>query len=236
MTALSKSSVMGSIAAFASINYRLSPYPSHTSKPSSPDDPSRNVHYPSHLLDVAHALLYLDKEYQIGDRFLLVGHSAGATMAFELHNWYIPHSPLPTPAGVLGVAGIYHFEAFLQAHNKIPVYKEIMENAFPDRKLWERASPYRNRLPGHAKWEQAKAVIISHSDQDELVERAQPYYMMERVRMTPHFKEKVHFIDASGSHDEIWQSGDILAGLITKSLKILNPASQRNDAKSDLVP
>jgi kynurenine formamidase len=227
---------MDSIAAFASINYRLSPYPSHSTKPSSPDDPSRNVHYPSHLLDVAHALLYLEKQYRIGDRFLLVGHSAGATMAFELHNWYMPHSPLPTPAGVLGVAGIYHFEAFIQAHSKIPMYREIMENAIPDTKLWERASPYRNRLPGHAKWEQAKAVIISHSSQDELVEKAQPSYMLERVRLTPHFREKAHFLEASGSHDEIWQSGDILAGLIIKSLQILQSASRQEDTRSNLEP
>ena len=234
MNALSNSSTMDSIAAFASINYRLSPYPSHTSQPSTPDDPSRNVHYPSHLLDVAHALVYLDKEYQIGDRFLIVGHSAGATMAFELHNWYTPHSPLPTPAGVLGVSGIYHFDSFLEAHNEIPVYREIMENAFPDRSLWERACPCTNRLPGHAKWEQAKAVIIAHSDQDELVEKAQPHYMMERIRMTPQFKDKAHFIEATGSHDEIWQSGHILAGLITRSLQILQNASQSKDAKSNV--
>jgi acetyl esterase/lipase len=214
------SSMRGSIAGFASINYRLSPYPSHPANPSSPDDPSRNVRYPTHLLDVEHAILYLRDQYNIANRYILVGHSAGATMAFELRNWYV-HNKIPTPAAVLGVEGIYHFEAFIKAHSEVPVYQDFMENAFPDKTLWEKAAPYTNRECDFATWEHAKAVIIAHSDQDELVEKAQALFMLERASMTPRFKEKVHFLEASGSHDEIWQSGHILADLITKSIKIL---------------
>lgn len=210
------------IAGFASINYRLSPYPSHPNNPSSPDDLSRNVHYPSHLQDVGQALIYLEEQYQIANRYLLVGHSAGATTAFELHNWYFPHKSLPRPAAVLGVSGIYHFDAFVQAHSEIPAYKELIENAFPDIASWDKASPYTNRLPDHAIWEHAKVVIVAHSDNDELVEKGQATSMLERARTTPHVKEKVQFLKASGSHDEIWQSGSILAGLIAKSIEILS--------------
>ena len=210
-----------SIAGYASINYRLSPNLSHSKNPSSPDDPSRNVHYPSHLVDVAHALLFLQENYNIENRYLLAGHSAGATMAFELHNWYLHGAQLPKPLCVLGIAGIYNFDAFLEAHNHIPFYKAFMENAFPDKSLWEQASPYRSRLPGLANWEHAKAVIISHSFQDELVEEAQASFMLERTRMTANAQEKVHFLDASGTHDEIWSNGQILAGLITKSLEFI---------------
>jgi hypothetical protein len=216
-----RSSLKLAIAGFASINYRLSPYPSHPDDPSSPDDPSRNVHYPDHLIDVAQGLLYLEEHYHIGDRYLLVGHSAGATMVFELHNWYMPRAMLPVPAAVLGVAGIYNFEAFIEDHSETPAYRELIENAFPDKRLWERASPYKNHLPNYAAWEQAKAIIISHSDQDELVEKAQSSYMLERARMAPHCKDKVHFLKAGGEHDEIWASGTILADLITKSIEIL---------------
>jgi hypothetical protein len=148
-----------------------------------------------------------------------VGHSAGATITFELHSDSKPK--LPAPLGVLGISGIYHFEAFLEAHSQIPVYQEFMENAFPDQALWEKAAPYTNREPGLAIWETVKAVIIAHSKDDELIEEKQATFMLERAHMTPHTKEKAHFLEASGKHDEIWESGHILAGLITKSLKIL---------------
>ncbi len=166
--------------------------------------------------------MYLDEDYQIGNRYLLAGHSAGATMAFELHNSYILSGSLPQPVCVLGISGIFDFEAFVENHSDIPVYKEIMYNAFPDRNSWEKASPYGNRSTGQI-WEQAKAVFISHSKQDGLVEYSQATSMLERVRAIPHSSEKVHFLEASGAHDEIWQNGNILAGLIMECLKILQP-------------
>ena len=214
------SPLKNAVAGFASINYRLSPYPSHSNNPSSPNDPARNVHYPDHLVDVAHALIYLEDNFHIEDRYILAGHSAGATMAFELHSCYINGKPLPKPSCVLGIAGIYNFEAFLEAHKRISAYKELMDNAFPDRGVWKEASPYHSHFPGLANWEHAKAVVISHSDQDELVEKAQTAFMLERVRMTPHSEGKIHFLEASGAHDEIWQSGHILADLISKSLQL----------------
>jgi len=143
-------------------------------------------------------------------------------MAFEM-NKKDPLSGMgvPDPIGVLGIAGIYHFEAFLENHSQSPVYREFMENAFPNRELWEKAAPYTNREPGFAIWENAKAVIIAHSEDDELIEKEQASFMLERGRLTPRTKDKVHFLQAKGCHDEIWESGHILADLITKSLKIL---------------
>ena len=214
-----KSSLRNSIAGFASINYRLSPLPSTSDNPSSPKDPSRNVHYPSHLQDVGHALLYLDKEYRIANRYLLVGHSAGATMALELHSSF-PQKHIPIPAAILGISGIYHFEAFIEAHSSIPIYREFMEAAFPNKAQWENAAPATNHEPDPI-WEQVKAIIISHSQEDELVEEKQASHMLERCRLSPLAKEKVHFLAASGRHDEIWESGHILADLVTKSVNIL---------------
>jgi kynurenine formamidase len=219
------SSIKDQIAGFASVNYRLSPHPSHPAKPSSPDDPSRNVHYPSHLQDVGHALLYLEEEYQIANRYVLVGHSAGATIAFELNNWYIPDKVLPLPAAILGIAGIYNFEAFIQAHSGIPLYREFMENAFPLLDQWEKAAPYTSRLPDQALWEQVQTILISHSDEDELVEKEQATFMLERALGLPHGKEKVHFLEANGNHDEIWESGPILADLIIKAVDIMRARS-----------
>lgn len=141
-------------------------------------------------------------------------------MAYELHNSYFPGKTLPVPAAVLGISGIYNFEALLAAHSH-PAYKEFMEGAFPDRATWTRASPYSSDLPGQALWESGKVIIISHSKSDELVEEGQATCMLERVRKTPHAESKVHFLEASGAHDEIWASGTILAGLVTKTIELL---------------
>ncbi|KAE9376755.1 alpha/beta-hydrolase [Stipitochalara longipes BDJ] len=217
---LSNSSLKDSIAGFASVNYRLSPYPSHPMDPSSPDNKARNVHYPAHLMDVSCALLYLDDKYKINDRYIVAGHSAGACLAFELNDWFLPGTQLPQPACVLGISGIYDLEAFIDAHSEIPAYRTLIENAFPDKNLWEEASPNKSDLSKTAKWQNAKAVIVSHSDEDELVEKAQASYMLKRARIAPSANEKVYFLPATGAHDEIWESGHILAGLITKSIKI----------------
>ena len=61
--------------------------------------------------------------------------------------------------------------------------------------------------PNYAAWEQAKAIIMAHSNQDELVEKAQSSYMLERAPMAPHCKDKVNFLESRGAHDEIWASG-----------------------------
>lgn len=209
-----KSPLRTSIAGFASINYRLSPYADHAELPSSPEDPSRNVHYPSHLSDIERALIYLEDQYRISNRYLLVGHSAGATMALELQK-----GSLPTPLVVLGVAGIYDFEGLIQAHDH-PAYKEFMENAFPDKTLWKKAAPYTNFSP-HNLYEIAKVVVISYSDDDQLVETGQAMSMLERIELGPLPKSRVHVLKASGNHNDIWESGTILAGLITKSLEIV---------------
>lgn len=218
---LCNSPLKDSIAGYASINYRLSPYPSHPKDPSSPGDLSRNVRHPSHLLDVSRALLFLDGKYRISNRYILAGHSAGATLAFQLNNWYLPDTQLPQPLCVLGISGIYDFEAFIASHSEIPVYQELIDNAFPNKSLWGQASPHTSHLPGTPKWQHATAVIISHSGEDELVEKAQASSMLELARTTPDALGRVHFLQATGAHDEIWKSGHILAGLITKSIDIL---------------
>ncbi|KUJ07926.1 alpha/beta-hydrolase [Mollisia scopiformis] len=214
------SSSRDSFAGFASINYSLSPYPSHKTIPSTPDDASRNVHHARHVTDVAHGLHYLQDRYKIHNRYILVGHSAGATMAFQLYQGLFSETPLPQPISVLGIAGIYYFEAFVEAHSSIPVYKEIMDNAFPDQTLWREASPYSSRPGKETLWEHAEVIVISRSEDDELVEKEQASLMLERARSIPHAPEKVFFLQASGLHDEIWSSGDILASLVVKTLSL----------------
>lgn len=172
------------------------------------------------MLDVARALLYLEKQYGIANRYILAGHSAGATIAFQLRNYSMKEN-LPTPAGVIGIAGIYHFEAFVEAHNEIPEYKALMENAFPDHSVWDDSSPAVTALEGPALWEQSELVVLSYSDEDELVEKWQVTAMLRRAGTVDQAEEKVHLIDISGKHDEVWENGNLLGGLILKSMELL---------------
>ena len=215
-----------SIAGFASINYRLSAYPGHPNDPSSPDDEARNAIYPTHLLDVSRALLYLNDKYKINNRYILAGHSAGGTLAFELNDWYLSDTPLPQPACVLGIAGIYDLEAIIEYHKAIPEYREFIEMAFPDNSLWDQASPSKSHLSATAKWQNARVIIIAHSPEDGLVEDGQAAEMLERAQRLPNADQKVHFIPIMGKHDEIWFKGHGLADLITKSVDILRSSTK----------
>ena len=168
------------------------------------------------------ALLYLDEKYQISNRYLLAGHSAGGALVFQVSSAGLP-KPLPRPVCVLGISGIYDLNAFVWSHSH-PAYKEIAENAFPRLSDWEKVSPAIAQKEGTI-WEDARVIVISQSKQDELVEEAQPGYMLDLARSLPDVKNKVHFLAATGAHDDIWGKGEILAGLITKSLDILDASS-----------
>ncbi|RFU35940.1 hypothetical protein B7463_g392, partial [Scytalidium lignicola] len=206
----------GDVAGFASIDYRLSP---HASDPKTHDDPARNVHHPSHLIDVTNALLYLEKSFQIRGKYLFAGHSAGATIAFQLHDIANQlHTPLP--AGILGIAGIYKFDSLVEYHKDVPLYRLMMEAAFPPKLVnWEEVSPYSSHSPG-ALWERVDTLILSVSEEDEMVENEQTSYMMERAKKDRGVRG-VHFLKATGNHDGIWEHGHVLAGLIKDSIILM---------------
>jgi kynurenine formamidase len=208
-----------SIAGFASINHRLSPYPDHRTNPSSPCDPSRNAKHPDHLADISKAITFLEREYGISKGFLLVGHSAGATLAFQIQEEF-ENFKIPIPLGVLGVEGIYDIPVLVKTYESIPAYKEFVENAFgPDEVVWENASPAHSKMP--AAWDKAGAIIIAHSDEDELLDRRQADAMMKRLQQSPSRRDKTHYFPATGQHDEIWKDGHELARLIENALALL---------------
>lgn len=159
------------IAGFASINYRLSPHPNHERLPSGPDDPSRNAIHPDHIKDIEDALIYLEKAHSISNGFLLAGHSAGATLAFQAKTAGVP-IPVPKPLAVVGVAGVYDLKLLVENHQDHPIYETFVRGAFPDETTWKDASPVLS-LRTELLWQTAKLVVISHSKDDSLVEVAQ---------------------------------------------------------------
>ncbi|KFY70699.1 hypothetical protein V498_10262, partial [Pseudogymnoascus sp. VKM F-4517 (FW-2822)] len=171
------------ISGYASLNYRLSPYPSHPSHPSTPSDPSRAAQHPEHLDDITTALLLLEKVYGIDGRYLLAGHSCGATLAFQVPAISGGGEKLPVPSVIIGSEGIYDIPSLLE-RNSHPIYREFIISAFGEaEEMWGAASPRLAASGGEEPrlWEKAGVVTISHSEEDEYVEMAQSVDMLERV-------------------------------------------------------
>ncbi|KIW20112.1 hypothetical protein PV08_00687 [Exophiala spinifera] len=149
-------STWSSVAGYASINYRLSPNPHYPQDPTkTPRYELRDAKWPDHMHDVLAAIAHLQGRYGFGDRYLLVGHSVGATMALlsTLSSFpYLFSSSTPAsgsgvmmmtkkkkkeeeektkltispPLAVLGVSGIYDFPAL---HARFPSYVDLTRNA-----------------------------------------------------------------------------------------------------------
>ncbi|KAJ3459878.1 hypothetical protein MRS44_015951 [Fusarium solani] len=76
------------ISAIVSINYTLSPFPTHPTIPYDPkkgdqQDASRGARYPGHIKDVLQAFTLLRSLALQDDSYLLSGHSAGACPVFQ---------------------------------------------------------------------------------------------------------------------------------------------------------
>ncbi|KAJ8112356.1 hypothetical protein OPT61_g5250 [Boeremia exigua] len=216
-TALSK------IAGIASLNYRLSPYPSHPTAPSTPSDASRNATHPDHVRDVACALRFLAKEYGM-KTWVGAGHSCGATLLLQ----YVSGIGLTDqdkdqahggPAGLVLLCGIYNIPLLLQNHdppacpdNISSIYYDFIAGAFGrDRDMYRTVSPVAGRY------------------EDELIERQQRDVMcvtldregwgivMEVGDGEANVGEGSRVLeirDLKGGHDWIWEDGEQVASLL----------------------
>ncbi|KAF2657554.1 hypothetical protein K491DRAFT_691016 [Lophiostoma macrostomum CBS 122681] len=204
----SASSTLDCIAGIASINYRLSPYPSHPTHPSSPDDSDRNVKHPSHIQDVATAIQWLHAEYNVGGEGeskyerLGIGHSCGATLLAQVVSGIGLHDGSPNlgaalkPTSLILLEGIYSLPLFMTTHTAPhypadieAMYRTILLSAFgPEQSTsgststttWTEASPTSGEY-GREKWSAGKLVVVAHSKEDELVEEEQAAVLIERL-------------------------------------------------------
>ncbi|KAK4553170.1 hypothetical protein LTR86_009700 [Recurvomyces mirabilis] len=229
---LLRSPHLNQIAGLASINYRLSPYPAHPTDPSSPSDPSRNARHPDHVNDVLAAILYLQEKYHFEDRYILAGHSVGATVAFQVamkrywgsqyESTFALELNVVPPIAVLGVAGIYDIPALVTHHKDIPEYADFVSNANgSDPAVWKAVSPTTGDYD--ESWADGKLGIIAHSHDDELVEWDQAVLMHEALKAqgwVESLKERqVRLMPLKGKHDQIWEDGTELARAISKAVE-----------------
>ncbi|KAK1782950.1 Alpha/Beta hydrolase protein [Copromyces sp. CBS 386.78] len=181
------------LGGIASINYRLSPYPNHTTNPSDdPTDDSRRAKHPDHIADVLTALDHLHKFYLM-QSYVLVGHSCGATLALQACmdpvRWkdleesvtygYRGLYEVAKPKTVVGLNGLYDLAGFIdnppKGYERLrEAYREFVTGAFgSDEKVWREACPASaERWLGQWKLghgEGKRKVVLVQSLEDSLV-------------------------------------------------------------------
>ncbi|EME50085.1 hypothetical protein DOTSEDRAFT_118377 [Dothistroma septosporum NZE10] len=225
---LLNSSIADHVAGYASLNYRLSPAPAHPTNPSNPADPARNAQHPDHINDVLSAILHLQETYRFDDRYLLVGHSCGACLAFQVamkRYWGSQYESTDAlemnvvpPLAVLGIEGLYDLPALVKYHNDLKqhLYHNFTESAFgPNETAWAAASPTSGQYS--TTWQDGKLAVVAHSHQDELVEWEQPEVMMKALSLQG-FKDsgnrRSKWLELTGKHDQVWSEGNEVARAI----------------------
>ena len=185
--------------------------------------------HPAHIEDVLTALCFLQQKYQFGDRYVLVGHSCGATLAFQAVSgkWrprsssreYPLHDFVP-PLGIAAVAGIYDLRALVESFSTISEYRVFTEAAFgKDESVWTVASPANYYM--HYSWPNARVVVLADSKQDELIDSVQQRLMGENLRRQDMPKLIDQCIEISGKHDSSWYYGEEMSKVILRVLGLL---------------
>lgn len=211
------SDIRHKIQGYASINYRLSPHPAYPQDPAQTASYTLNTaQYPDHLTDVLAALTHFQSHHpEVGANYMLAGHSVGATLALlallKLHD-----RGLHCPKAVIGLSGIYDFEAI---HRSNPDYKYITGNAMaPDQ--FGTASPAQKPLDTYQhEWRAPiKNLLIAHSHDDGLV----PWAQVERVDQLFRSSTDIHteVLELHGAHNDIWAKGEELARAIEKAVEM----------------
>ncbi|PQE22445.1 Kynurenine formamidase protein [Rutstroemia sp. NJR-2017a BVV2] len=217
------------IVSYASINYRLSAHPSFPQDPASvARDNYRNAKHPDHIHDVSSALSFLESRYSIGDRYMLVGHSCGATLAMQvimgqdyLLSLGVPSESLQfkLPRHILGVAGIYDLQ-LLRDRNSHPAYNEFLTGAFgADENVWDAVSPA--KFAGYTEsLENGKTLAFATSTNDELVDESQIDVMVKRVEELGNGVLLKNYKNAlKEGHDDVWNKGE-LANVLAMLLEV----------------
>lgn len=230
----------GPITAIASIDYTISPFPTHPNFPYDPDedghdDPAREAIHPQHVSDVLHGLALLRTFGVADDSYLLSGHSCGACIAAQAvlgspQQLGLQIDPAPRPAGFLGLNGLYDLPALVDglgpSHERMRGdYTMLLSTAFgPDAGQWASASPALFAVDDITARVQAgtapRLVLLEQSPGDQLV----PMNQKERLADQLSRVSGLRVVDGhrcTGRHAAPWQRGDIIWQSVQDVLQIL---------------
>jgi kynurenine formamidase len=150
----------------------------------------------------------------------LLGHSAGATLAFQLlmGSQALKGAAVPSgvalPAAIVGLEGIYDFEGLVR--RKGPGYRPMFVGAFGDEKNWDEASPAKFKGGFRPKSGEMLAVVGWGPD-DELIDQPEIDAMVEVLERDG--VRRLVLKDLEGTHDGMWEDGRPLARVIARTFE-----------------
>lgn len=156
----------------------------------------------------------------MSSNYILVGHSAGATLSYQLlmgqdalAGMQTPEVPLP--AAIVAISGIYDIVALVKRFGG--PYEDFVSSAFgPDAAVWEKASPATYTGNFKEKWTNRVCNILAWSPDDTLVDEPEIDAMIAKLNhdgVVVTVKK-----DLTGDHDVCWQKGPEVANLIITAL------------------
>ena len=229
------------IVAIASVNYRLSQFPTSPKLPYDADkdghsDPSREAVHPQHLSDVLRALAFLRSLGLTDQSYILSGHSCGACLALQAVLRSPPYYGLadmpdvPCPAAMLGLNGLYDLPALLHeldaSHEHLRgEYAMLLSNAFGGEEAWPSASPARFDPSAIAQrvgeGRAPRLVVLDQSAEDQMV----PKNQKDRLQATLSKVDGLRVVSGhrcTGKHAAPWEQGIMIWKSIEDTLALLS--------------
>ncbi|EEU44667.1 uncharacterized protein NECHADRAFT_84673 [Fusarium vanettenii 77-13-4] len=216
-TVISGAVALEDIKGFISIDYRLSPHPEFPHDSANKTE-ARDAKHPDHLEDIWSALNFLQGKYKLAEDYILVGHSAGATLAFQLlmgDDVLASHAQAPLPIAIIGVSGIFDLVGLNERFGGN--YAGFISSAFgEDQTAWNKASPARFSSSFKDRWTGGKLTVLAWSPEDTLIDGPEIDNMA--ALLTKQGIDVQVLKDLRGEHDFIWQDGSQIARLIITAL------------------
>ncbi|KAI0477373.1 alpha/beta-hydrolase [Xylariaceae sp. FL0804] len=244
---------LSGVGGLASLDYRLSPHADFAQDAgSTPARSLRAARHPDHLDDVRAGVAFLQRRFGFGGNYVLMGHSAGATLALQLltapekekdgkeeGNGEVVKVELPR--AVVGLAGVYDMTGLVDRRG--PGYAPFMAAAFgDDRAGWDAAAPATYGGSYNDAWRRSSSsssssgggseggglvVHLGWSPEDMMIDEPEVDAMAAKLRADGGVALKVHK-DLRGNHNVVWEQGTDVARLVREVLADLAKRQQQS--------